>query len=92
MARLVKSRKGKDVTLLTPSEKGGKYAYELKTGNLVTNAGQPKLDKDGKQAKLGKKTTKDLQKRAYRSGYLDAQKDNAKAFKSKNPNYIRKNK
>lgn len=92
MATPYKTKKGKDITLLTPSEKGFKFAREIKTGERLTNAGQPKLDENGKPIKIGKKTTRDLQARAYRAGYLDAQKDSAKAFKKKNPNYIRKTK
>ena len=92
MARPYKTKKGKDITLLTPSEKGAKFAHELRTGERVTNAGEQKLDENGKPIKIGKKTARDLQARAYRAGYLDAQKDSAKAFKKKNPNYVRKTK
>lgn len=76
------NRKGKTVTLLNPSEKGRKYAVELKSGKRLTNNGEIKKDKDGKPRKLGK-TGKDAQARAYRSGYLQARKDSAKAWKSK---------
>ncbi len=77
MAVQVRSKRGKVVTLLNPSEKGGKYAAELSYGSKLTNAGYPKLTKDNAQIKLTKA------ERAYRSGYLDAQKDSARAFKAK---------
>ena len=79
MAVVVKSRKGKKVTLLNPSEKSTKYAMELKNNIRLTNNCECK-DCSG---------LTETQK-AYRSGYLAAQKDNQKAFKSKHPNYKRK--
>ena len=79
MAVVAKSRKGKNVTLLNPSEKTTKYAIELKNNIRLTNNGECK-DCSG--------LTKT--QRAYRGGYLAAQKDNQKAFKSKHPNYKRK--
>ena len=71
-------------TLLNPSEKGRKYTTELKTRKMITNDFQPKLGKDGKQKTLEK------EHRAYRAGYLDAQRDSHNAFMAKNPNYKRK--
>lgn len=75
MAVYVKNRRGKDVTLLNPSEKGHKFAIELKYNVALTNDGVEKRTKKGKVKSLS-----DTQK-AYRSGYLAAQKDSAKAFK-----------
>ncbi len=72
-----KSKSGKDVVLLNPSEKGGKFARELKEGFHRTNDGHYKLDDNGKGLKLDKTA------RAYRSGYLDARKDSAAAYKAK---------
>ena len=80
MAWTGKNRKGKTVTLLNPSEKGRKYAIELKTGVRMTNNGEQKKGKDGKPLKLGK-AGKDAQARAYRSGYLQARRDSANAYK-----------
>ena len=77
MARKVKTKSGKLITLLNPAEKGEKYAVELKKGIKLTNDGEVKRDKTGKIIKLGKK------ERAYRGGYLDGRKDNANAYKSK---------
>lgn len=77
MAVKVKSKTGKTVTLLNPSEKGKKYATELKTGVKQTNAGVKKKDEKGKPIKLNK------QSKAYRAGYLDAQKDSAKCYKAR---------
>ena len=77
MAVKVKSRNGKDVTLLNPSEKGRKYADELRNGVKQTNEGMLKWGDDGKPERLTDKA------KAYRAGYLDAQKDSAKAYKSK---------
>lgn len=82
MAWTGKNKKGKTVTLLNPSEKGRKYANELKTGVRITNNGIPKVGENGKPIKLGK-TGKEAQARAYRSGYLQTRKDSAKAWKSK---------
>ena len=64
------------VTLLNPSEKGAKFAKELKTGFKRTNTGQYKLNKDKKGIKLT------AEQRSYRAGYLDARKDSANAFKA----------
>ena len=77
MAVEVKTKKGKTVTLLNPSEKGAKYARELKTGKKRTNAGSWKLDKNKKGINLT-----DVE-RAYRAGYLDAQGDSAKCYKAR---------
>ena len=72
---IVTTKSGKMVRLLTPAEKGGKYAFELKKGVRVTNMGEPKYNEDGSPQKLTKA------QRAYRVGYLDARGDNAKAYK-----------
>ena len=82
MAWTGKNRKGKIVTLLNPSEKGKKFASELKTGVRMTNNGEVKKGKDGKPLKLSK-SGKDAQARAYRSGYLAARRDSANAFKAR---------
>lgn len=74
--KTVKNKKGKMVTLLNPSEKGAKFAKELKTGFKRTNTGQYKLNKDKKGIKLT------AEQRSYRAGYLDARKDSANAFKA----------
>ena len=70
---------GTEATLLNPSAKAAKYAKELKTGERFTNSGEQKKDENGNALKLTKK-----EQRAYRSGYLDAQKDNAKVYNAKN--------
>lgn len=70
----IKTKKGKTVTLLNPSEKAGKFAAELRTGMHYTNDGAYKPDANGE---IG--LTK--AERAYRSGYLDARKDSAKVYK-----------
>lgn len=78
MAFSFKNKKtGKEVVLLNPSEKGAKYARELKSGVGETNKGLLKLDKNNKIVPLT-----DTQK-AFRSGYLRAQKDSANAYKAK---------
>ncbi len=64
-------------TLLTPSGKGTKYAEELRSGERRTNDGVVKTDEKGNVLKLS------AAQRSYRSGYLDAQKDSAKAYKAK---------
>lgn len=73
----VTNKKGNKVTLLNPSEKGRKYADELRNGAKQTNTGMIKWGKDGKPTYLT-----DTQK-AYRSGYLAAQKDSANAYKAR---------
>ena len=77
MARKVRTKNGNTITLLNPAEKSKKYAKELRTGKKYTNDGAVKKDNNGKVIKLGKK------ERAYRGGYLDGRKENAKAYKSK---------
>ena len=72
----VKARNGKAIVLLNPSEKGAKFARELKQGVKRTNAGSFKL-KNGKAVKLTNV------ERAYRGGYLDAQKDAANAYNAR---------
>lgn len=74
MAVKILKNNGKTVTLLNPSEKGAKYADELRNGTRYTNDGRYKADKDGVVLGLTK------EQRSYRAGYLDAQKDSAKAY------------
>ena len=75
--RVYDKRRGKYITLLNPAEKGRKFAVELKNDKHITNEGLIKKTKNGKV-----KTLSDTAK-AYRSGYLQARKDNAKCFNSK---------
>lgn len=74
---VVEFKDGTSTTLLTPSGKATKYAGELAMGVKVTNDGTFKTDGNGKEIEL------DCCERAYRAGYLDAQRDNAKAFKAR---------
>ena len=69
-------RKKNGMVFLNPSEKGAKFAKELKQGFKRTNSGEFKLDENRKGIKLNS------QERAYRSGYLDARKDSANCFKA----------
>ena len=78
MAVFLKNKKGRDVVLLNPAEKARKFADELGNGVKQTNTGMIKFGKDGRPVKLT-----DTEK-AFRSGYLNARKDSAKVFKSKN--------
>ena len=71
---LVTTKSGKTVRLLTPAQKGGKFAFEMRNGVKVTNFGGAKRNRNGKLRRLTKT------ERAYRAGYLDARKDNAKAY------------
>ena len=68
---------GTITTLLTPSGKGAKFAKELHEGVRYTNDGYKKLDEYGYTQELT-----DSQ-RAYRSGFLQAQKDSARLHKAK---------
>ncbi len=73
--------------LLNPSEKGLKYAFELKHKRAVTNDFKRKIDpKTG----LTKRLTKE--QLAYRAGYLEHQKDSNRAFMSSHKSYKRKTK
>ena len=74
MAVRVKNRNGKLVTLLNPSEKGKKFADELKIDRKMTNDGELKTNRRGETFQLTD------EQRAYRAGYLAAQKDSAKAY------------
>ena len=62
--------------MLNPYEKTRKFADELGNGIKQTNTGMIKFDKSGKPVKLS-----DTEK-SFRSGYLQARQDNAKAYKS----------
>lgn len=75
--KIVNRKTGNVVTLLTPAEKGKKYAIELRHNQKITNSGVRKKGKNGKKITLSK------QAKAYRSGYLQARQDNAKCFKAK---------
>lgn len=72
----MQNKKGKTVTLLTPSEKADKYFREKRAGVRMTNNGEIKKDKP--------LTTEG---KAWRDGYLAAQRDNARAYRSKHPRY-----
>lgn len=74
---VVDFKDGTKTTLLTPAGKGTKFASELAMNCKITNDGEFKHDKAGNEIAL------DCCERAYRAGYLDAQKDNAKAYKAK---------
>ena len=63
-------------TFLNPARKAKKFAGELKRGKRYTNEGKPKRDSKGNHMTLTK------EQRAYRGGYLDARKDNARAYKA----------
>lgn len=86
MAVAVRNKRGEEVILLNPYEKGIKMYDELVNNVHITNDAKIKTDKNGKPRRLS-----DTQK-AYRSGYLAAQKDARKAFRAKNPDYKAKHK
>ncbi len=70
---------GTRVVLLNSHGKTTKYFNEVTTGKLLTNDFSPKVNpKSNKQY-----TLRDMQ-RSFRAGYLQAQSDNAKAYKAKN--------
>ena len=73
---VVTNRRGKKVRLMNPSQKAEKFAMELKNDIHLTNFGEVKTKRNGKPKRLS-----DTQK-SFRSGYLSARKDNAKAYKS----------
>ena len=69
-----KSKRGKEVTLLTPAGKGEKYGAELKSGIRMTNKLEPKTDLDGQISGLS------ASQKAYRAGYLDARRESADMY------------
>jgi len=73
--------------LLNPSEKGLKYAFELKHKRAITNSFRRKIDKKTGQTKVLSK-----EQLAFRAGYLQHQKDSNRAFKAKHKSYKRKTK
>ncbi len=84
MAVKVKGSRGQDVTLLNPSEKGEKFADELRNNVRYTNDGKYKADKNGNVFPLT-----DTQ-RAFRSGYLTAQKDSARCYKARKKKTVKR--
>ena len=72
---VVRNKKGKQIRLMNPNQKAMKYAEELKNNMHFTNFGEVKTTKSGKIKRLN-----DNQK-SWRSGYLTARKDNARAYK-----------
>ncbi len=80
MAVAVKSPKSnKNIVLLNPWEKGQKAFNELTNNCKLTNSMNIKFDKKGKPIKLTNT------EKAYRNGYLQAQKDARECYKSKHP-------
>lgn len=73
--KTIRTKKGKEVTLLNPAAKGRKYATELGQDIKYTNDGNVKVDSNGAAFGLSP-----LEK-SYRAGYLDARRDSAKAHK-----------
>ncbi len=86
MSVIWKNKKGKEVTLLNPAEKGRKAAQELKLGYHLTNDGVVKGDKNGNPIPLT-----DTEK-AWRRGVLTARKDSADCYNAKNGKKSKKNK
>lgn len=68
---------GTTFSLLNPSGKAAKYFVENQRGKLYTNPGRLKKGEDDKPLTLTK------EQKAYRAGYIDSQKDNAKAYNAK---------
>ena len=67
------NKDGEFNVVLTPAGKGAKFASELKNNKRYYNKG----------TKVKAEGLTDTQ-RAYRAGYLDARKDNAKVYTAKN--------
>lgn len=70
-----RGKKTKTITLLNPAEKREKFLTELSVGAKMTNDGEWKVNSDGEYQVLTD------EEKAYRSGYLAAGKDSAKAYK-----------
>lgn len=80
MAKTITSKKGNKITLLNPSEKGKKYAKELKNKKHYLNSNgfrTIKKDDNGNAKVLSKSEA------SYRMGYLAARKDSAKCYNAK---------
>ena len=71
------NRDGEVRVVLNPAGKAAKFAKELKDGKRYTNGGDEKKDYAGNPLKLTKA------QRRYRKGYLDARRDNSRAFNAK---------
>ncbi len=71
--------------LLNPQEKRAKAFAELKSGVKRTNSGAYKLDDKKKAMRLT------AEERAYRSGYIAAQNDSARAYNATHGRKKRKN-
>ena len=67
-------RHGRERVLLNPQGKRNKAFAELRDGVHYTNDGQVKLGKDGKPMRLTDTEA------AYRSGFIAAQNESAKAY------------
>ena len=68
-------------TRITDSDgeiKAAKYVAEISNNMCCTNDGEVKFGKNGKPKRLTAK------QKAYRAGYLDARKDNAKVYNHNN--------
>lgn len=78
--RTITTKNGKKMTLLNPSEKGAKFAKELKRDVRMTKSGQFKTDENRKAIHLTK------EQRAYRAGYLAHSKDSANCYKATKKN------
>lgn len=76
MAIKIKTKNNKEITLLNPNEKANKIAKELKGKKRLTNDGKVKKNEDGSAQCLTPTGA------AWRMGYLQARKDNAKCFKA----------
>lgn len=77
LGTVVEDNNGKKTYLLNTHGKGIKFSRELKSNSRVTNSGRVKTDKNGNPKRLTK------EQRAYRSGYLDCNRDHAKAYNAK---------
>jgi len=80
MGVVIETQNGTQKTLLNPHGKTVKYKNELESGVHITNDGDLKRNKSGDY--LGLTPTE----AAYRSGYIAAQADNARAYNSKKGN------
>lgn len=74
---IVRFKDGTSTVLLTPAGRGEKFAKELESGYATRRDGTIVKDEYGYPVDLT------AEQRAYRGGYLDCQKDNAKAYNAK---------
>ena len=74
MSVKVRTKSGKTRTLLNPSEKAQKFAYELSYDVKATNEGKQIIKRNGNIQELTP------EQKAYRAGYSQSRTDSSRAY------------